>query len=213
MNGSETTINRLFPHPARGDTSRELFEALVVGGVLFGLLMLAAVCIARPRMSRLFLLIPGLSRQLMMVGRGFEILRTWRTMQVIALTLIVYVPDALSLWLIVKAVGLTLGLADTLVLVGAASLSTLVPSGPAFLGTLQFAYALAIEYAGGSRAVGVAAATLFQLCVLLPVAVVAAGVLVHRSASLLRTILAKSRPNASLTDADPYARPSAELYE
>jgi uncharacterized membrane protein YbhN (UPF0104 family) len=187
----------------RGHTARTLLEVLVVGGVLFGLLLLAAVCIAGPRTSRLFALIPGLSRQLMMVGRGFGILRTWRTVEVIALTLVVYVPDALSLWLIVKAVGLTLGLADTLVLVGAASLSTLVPSGPAFLGTLQFAYALAIEFAGGSRALGIAAATLFQLCVLFPVAVVAAGILVHGSASLLRTLLAKSGSDESATDADP----------
>ena len=78
-----------------------------------------------------------------MVQQGFEILRTWRTLEVIAITFVIYVPDALSLWFLVKAVGLTLGFSDTLVLLGAASLSTLVPSGPAFLGTLQFAYALA----------------------------------------------------------------------
>jgi len=87
-----------------------------------------------------------------MVQQGLEILRTWRTLEVIGLTLIIYVPDALSLWFLVKAVGMTLGFSDTLVLLGAASLSTLVPSGPAFLGTLQFAYALAVEFAGPSGA-------------------------------------------------------------
>jgi uncharacterized membrane protein YbhN (UPF0104 family) len=77
-----------------------------------------------------------------MVRRGFGILCTWRMLEIGALTLIIYLPDALSLWLLVKAVGLALGFADTLVLVGLASLSTLVPSGPASFGTLQFAYAL-----------------------------------------------------------------------
>ena len=67
-----------------------------------------------------------------------------------------------------------------LVLVGLVSLSTLVPSGPAFLGTLQFAYMLAIGFAGGPHAVGIAAATLAQLCLLLPVALIATGILTLR---------------------------------
>ena len=95
------------------------------------------------------------------------------------------------MWFLVKAVGLTLRFSDTLVLLGAASLSTLVPSGPAFLGTLQFAYALAVEFAGGARALGIAAATLAQLCLLLPLALIAAGILVHRSGNALYTILAQ----------------------
>jgi uncharacterized membrane protein YbhN (UPF0104 family) len=128
-----------------------------------------------------------------MVRRGFEILRTWRTAEVAILMLIIYLPDALSLWCVVKAVGVALGFADTLVLVGLASLSTLVPSGPAFLGTLQFAYALAIEFSGGSRALGIAAATLAQLCLLLPVAIVATGVLFHGSGRFLFSLLARRK--------------------
>ena len=126
-----------------------------------------------------------------MVRQGLEILRTWRMLEVIGITLIIYVPDALSLWFLVKAVGLTLGFSDTLVLLGAASLSTLVPSGPAFLGTLQFAYALAVEFSGGARALGIAAATLAQLCLLLPLALIAAGILVHGSGTALYTVLAR----------------------
>jgi hypothetical protein len=126
-----------------------------------------------------------------MVQKGFGILRTWRTLEIVILTLIIYIPDALSLWFLVKAVGLSLGFADTLVLVGLASLSTLVPSGPTFLGTLQFAYALAIEFAGGSRAVGIAAATLAQLWLLLPIALVATGLLDHGPGQPLSSMLKK----------------------
>ena len=124
-----------------------------------------------------------------MVQQGFEILRTRRILEVVAITFIIYVPDALTLWFLVKGVGLTLGFSNTLVLLGAASLSTLVPSGPAFLGTLQFAYALAVEFAGGARALGIAAATLAQLCLLLPLAVIAAAIIVHGSGTALYTIL------------------------
>jgi uncharacterized membrane protein YbhN (UPF0104 family) len=176
-----------------------LINVLVVGGALFGAVLLAAFSLSSSMMSRIVRRYPGLSAQLAMVQQGFEILRTWRTLEVVAITLIIYVPDALTLWLLVKAVGLTLGFSDTLVLLGAASLSTLVPSGPAFLGTLQFAYALAIEFAGGARALGIAAATLAQLCLLLPLALIAAGILVHGSGTALFTILARRQSNDGQT--------------
>ena len=173
-----------------------LVNVLVTGSVLFGAVLLAAFCLAGSMMSRIVGRFPGLSPQMTMVQQGLKILRTWRTLEVMGLTLIIYVPDALSLWFLVKAVGLTLGFSDTLVLLGAASLSTLVPSGPAFLGTLQFAYALAIEFAGGARALGIAAATLAQLCLLLPLALIAAGILVHGSGNALYTILARRQSDA-----------------
>jgi uncharacterized membrane protein YbhN (UPF0104 family) len=167
----------------------------VTGGALFGAVLLAAFSLSGSMMSRITGRFPGLSAQLAMVQQGFEILRTWRTLAVAAITLVIYVYDALSLWLLVKAVGLTLGFSDTLVLLGAASLSTLVPSGPAFLGTLQFGYAVAIEFAGGARALGIAAATLAQLCLLLPLALIAAGILVHGSGTALYAILSRRESN------------------
>jgi len=170
-----------------------LINVLAAGGVLFGVVLVAAVNLSGSVMSRMVGRFPGLSGHMAMVQQGFEILRTWRTLEVIGITVIIYVPDALTLWFLVKAVGLTLGFSDTLVLLGAASLSTLVPSGPAFLGTLQFAYALAVEFAGGAPALGIAAATLAQLCLLLPLAVIAAAIIVHGSGAALYTIFARRR--------------------
>jgi glycosyltransferase 2 family protein len=168
-----------------------LVNVLLTGGVLFGAILLVAFCLSGSMMSHIVGRFHRLSAHMAMVQQGFEILRTWRTLKVVAITLVLYVPDALSLWFLVKAVGLTLGLSDTLVLLGAASLSTLVPSGPAFLGTLQLAYALAIEFAGGARALGIAAATLAQLWLLLPLALIAGGILVHDSGAALYSILAR----------------------
>jgi uncharacterized protein (TIRG00374 family) len=168
-----------------------LVNVLVTGGIVFGMALLAAFYLSSSMMSRIVRRFPGLSVQMAMVQQGLQILRTWRILEVVTITAVIYVADASSLWFLVKAVGLTLGFSDTLVLLGAASLSTLVPSGPAFLGTLQFAYALAIEFAGGARALGIAAATLAQLCLLLPLALIAAGILVHGSGTALYTILAR----------------------
>jgi uncharacterized protein (TIRG00374 family) len=178
-----------------------LIDVLLTGSAVFGLILFIALCLARPLMSRAFVRFPRLSAQTVMVQRGFEVLRSRRSVVVAALTLIIYVPDALSLWCVVKAVGLGLGFADTLVLLGVASLSTIVPSAPAFIGTLQFAYALAIEFAGAPPAVGVAAATLAQVCILLPTALTAVAVLVHRSGGALSRVLAKREPK--LTQVGP----------
>jgi glycosyltransferase 2 family protein len=183
-------IGLLFAAAARPNAGL-LINVLVAGGVLFGVILVAAFCLSGSVMSRIVGRFPGISGQMAMVQQGFEILRTWRTLEVVGITLVIYVPDALTLWFLVKAVGLTLGFSDTLVLLGAASLSTLVPSGPAFLGTLQFAYALAVEFAGGPRALGIAAATLAQLCLLLPLAVIAAAIIVHGSGTALYAIFAR----------------------
>jgi uncharacterized membrane protein YbhN (UPF0104 family) len=86
-----------------------LVKVLVSGSVLFGAVLLAAFYLSSSMMSRIVGRFPGLSAQMEMVQQGLEILRTWRTLEVIGLTLIIYVPDALSLWFLVKAVGLTLG--------------------------------------------------------------------------------------------------------
>jgi len=161
--------------------------------------LFAAFYLSGSMMSRVVRRFPGFSAQMTMVQQGLQILRTWRILEVVTITAIIYVADASSLWFLVKAVGLTLGFSDTLILLGAASLSTLVPSGPAFLGTLQFAYALAIEFAGGARALGIAAATLAQLCLLLPLALIAAGILVHGSGTALFTILGRRQSDDGQT--------------
>ena len=187
-------VGLLFATAARPNAAL-LTKGLLTGSVLFGAVLIAAFYLSGSVTSRIVGRFPGLSAKMAMVRQGLEILRTWRTLEVVAITLIIYVPDALSLWCLVKAVGLNLGVADMLVLLGAASLSTLLPSGPAFLGTLQFAYGLAIEFAGGPRALGIAAATLAQLCLLLPLALTAAAIIVHGSGTALYGIIAGRRSN------------------
>jgi uncharacterized protein (TIRG00374 family) len=168
-----------------------LMDVLVGGAAAVGVVSVAAYWLAGPKLSQIFASRPRISLKLALIQEGLAILRTWRTAEIVAITLLIYLPDAFTLWCIVKAVGVGLGFADTLILVGAASLSTLIPSGPAFLGTLQFGYVLAIDYAGGPTAVGIAAATLSQLCILLPVALIATGILIHKMGRLFFTILTK----------------------
>lgn len=168
-----------------------LLDLLAVSSVLFGIVLLGALCLGGHRIAGVFAAFPRVFRLVESVGEGFATLRTWRALAIALLTLILYVPEAASIWCVVKAVGLPLGFSDTLVLVGAASLSTLLPSGPGFLGTLQFAYVLAIGFAGGEAAIGVAAATLVQCCLLLPVSLLGVGLLFCGSSGIVRDLLAK----------------------
>jgi len=185
-------VGLLFAAAARQNAGL-LFNLLLTSAGLFGLILFAAFYLSGSIMPCVLQRFPGFSARMATLQHGFRILRTWRILEVSAFTLVIDIPDALSLWCLVKAVGLTLGVSDTFALVGAASLSTLVPSGPAFLGTLQVAYALAIEFVGGARALGIAAATLAQLCLLLPLALIAAGFLVHGSGVVLYDIIARPR--------------------
>jgi hypothetical protein len=184
-----------------------LVALLLGGGILFGAALASALALGRLRFKGLIRRFPGLSDRIVATRQGFAILRTRRCVLIAGLTLIIYVPDTLSLWLIVKSLGLGLGFGATLVLAGTASLSTLLPSGPAFFGTLQFAYMLAIEFAGGQAAVGVAAATLAQLSILLPVSIVAALLLAHGARRLLFGLIAEARSRG------PAAAPRVGLSE
>jgi uncharacterized protein (TIRG00374 family) len=194
----------LFLAAATARSSRPLVEVLATATLLFGGSLLVLLTLSGSVLSQVFSRFPRLAAKLTLVEHGLRILRTRRAAGVAILTATIYVPETLSLWLLVKALGVGLGVADSLVLIGAASLSTLIPSGPAFLGTLQFAYALAIGFAGAPRELGIAAATLVQGAVLLPLAVVATAILIHGSGRILfaapgRASLAAPRPAPSGT--------------
>jgi glycosyltransferase 2 family protein len=186
-----------------GRPAAMLIGVLTAGGTLFGAVLLAALGLGRLPLSRLPARFSRLAEPLAGMRRGLAILRRRDGGEAAVLTLLIYIPDALTVWFVVKACGLSLGAADTLVTLGAAALSTLLPSGPAFLGTLQFAYVLAIEFAGGQAAVGVAAATLAQACILLPVAVVATAILFHSSGSALFAGFAARHRDACATTTRP----------
>lgn len=112
------------------------------------------------------------------------------------LTLVIYLAEALALAAIIKSIGADPAPALLLALVGAASLSTLLPTAPGFLGSYQLAYALVFELFGREPALGAAAATAVQAILFAPV-VIAALVLV----------LAPQRRNggAPLSPAEPAA--------
>jgi uncharacterized membrane protein YbhN (UPF0104 family) len=112
-----------------------------------------------------------------------------------ALTLAIYLAEAAAIAAILQAIGVDPGPALLLALVGAASLSTLLPTAPGFLGSYQLAYALVFELFGGAPALGAAAATAVQAVLFVPV-VVAALLLVLAPHRLPRPALRREEPAA-----------------
>jgi uncharacterized membrane protein YbhN (UPF0104 family) len=93
------------------------------------------------------------------------------------LTLAIYALEAGALGAILAALGVAPTATIVLVVIGAASLSTLLPSAPGFIGTYQFAFSLALVEFGFDPAIGVAAATMVQSLLFGPVALIAVVIL------------------------------------
>ena len=162
---------------------------LAIGTAIFGSLLFATLIMSGKSIPRLFERWPAISRRIDMVRSGLEIVRSRRLPIILTISLLVYVPDTLSIWLAVKAVGISLSFGNTLVLAGAASLATLLPSGPAFLGALQLAYALTMQFAGEPTSVGIAATILVQVFYYAPVALIAVVMIAGGAGQSLKKLL------------------------
>ncbi len=89
------------------------------------------------------------------------------------ITLAIYIAEAAALAAMLKAVGAAPEPGLLLALLGAASLSTLLPTAPGFLGSYQLAFALVFELFAREPALGAAAATAVQVVLFTPLVLTA----------------------------------------
>ena len=112
------------------------------------------------------LLPPTITKKIQGFCTGLAGLRGVRLAQVAALSLMVWLLEGIAQWSVLKAIGLSLNWQQMLSVIGLVNLSTLIPSAPGFVGTYQYAYALAVGLFGYPSAEGVAAATAAQVFLL-----------------------------------------------
>ncbi len=86
--------------------------------------------------------------------------------RVLLLNLAIWFFETLAIWGVVRAAGVELDVVQLLVLVGAASLSTLVPTAPGYLGSYQLVFTICFAAFGLPTVTGIVAATLVQLFLL-----------------------------------------------
>lgn len=84
-------------------------------------------------------------------------------LQLGGLSILVWGLEAFTLFLVVLSLDVTLTVTTVALLLFVASLSTLLPSAPGYIGTYQLAFVIALSFDGISSAVAVAAATIQQV--------------------------------------------------
>jgi glycosyltransferase 2 family protein len=162
---------------ARSKVHEHLLALFVGGSVLFvsmfvGLALLA--WLSRRRWIRRWAFA---RRHLGMIRPALQVMGNRAFIVAVGATLVIYALETAALGAVLMALGVTLTLPLVLVVVGAASLSTLLPSAPGFIGTYQFAFAVALQQFGLDGAIGVAAASLVQLSLFGPIVVGALAIL------------------------------------
>ena len=152
------------------------FELIAINaGVVIGIAVLALVVLRSGGLDRIPLPAPVLA-----VSRDFRVgiaaLNRQSATLAVVLSAAIWLFEVCALVQIFHALQLSLTLAQGLLLMGAASLSTLVPTAPGYLGTYQLVFVLAMRVFGLPESAGVVASTAIQLCLFGSVTV-AGGVL------------------------------------
>lgn len=95
--------------------------------------------------------------------RGFGILFQPKDFTMVLLeTALIWSFNTLAIWSIVKSLGTSLSISEVLLLEGITGLAAAIPSAPAGIGTLQYAFLLTFEMLHLDKSVGVAASLLAQ---------------------------------------------------
>ena len=77
-----------------------------------------------------------------------QVVRTRHFLVAVLLTLPIWIVEARAMWSVCRAIGVTLDLTAMLSLLGGASLSTLVPTAPGYVGSYQMAFVIILGQFG-----------------------------------------------------------------
>lgn len=105
-------------------------------------------------------------------AKAIGIVRGRRFLAAGALTVPIYLAEILAVAAVLAALGIEVDWATLWALVGISSLSTLIPTAPAYVGSMQLAYIIALQTVGVASSSAIAAAAVFQAILLAPVSLV-----------------------------------------
>jgi uncharacterized protein (TIRG00374 family) len=144
-------------------------------GVFTAVLVILGICFARSGIGRRWNFRPAMRARLGNLLSGIRILANpGQCGRILAFSLLVWALNAMAMWLIVFAFGVSLAPLQTLLLIGIVGLVAVLPAPPAGLGVLQYAFALAFELLGKPSAIGLVASATVQVVLLGSVTLVGA---------------------------------------
>ena len=160
--------------PETADLLR-LRSGMIILGIVAVLVSIAGILLGRVNVSSRWGLSPVAHARLMNLVGGIRILGNPREFgRVLALSLLIWILNGITMWLIVFGLGLNLTLLQTLLLMGISGLAAALPAPPAGLGVLQYAFILVFELLGKSSAIGLVASAIVQVALLSGVTLVGA---------------------------------------
>jgi uncharacterized membrane protein YbhN (UPF0104 family) len=109
---------------------------------------------------------PWLEKRIGSFVQGMMVVRGPLFHKALALSAVIWFFEAAAVHLIMRGFGIEVAVAGTCLTIGAAALSTLLPSAPGYLGSLQVAFVLAYSALGLAPVLGVLSATAVQLLLL-----------------------------------------------
>jgi len=124
--------------------------------------------------------------------KGFGILLKPKNLSLVLLdTILIWMFNTLAIWSLIKSLGVALSFPEVLLLEGITGLAAAIPSAPAGIGTLQYAFFLTFGILHLDKSVGVAASLLVQGVLLGSITFV--GVLIFTLDSKSRLALGRIR--------------------
>ena len=164
----------------------ELLETVALSASVFIAVVIALVLALAFFGGRLERLPAWLGTRIGHLIQGIAALRRGPTLVIGMLTVLIWIGEACALWLVCRATGLLLAGGQTAALMGAASLSTLIPTAPAYLGSYQYVFVIAMRAFGRPESVGIVAATVIQAVFYGSVTLCGLSLLIYRAAVPLR---------------------------
>ena len=136
--------------------------------------------------------VPWLKPRITALARALEVVRGPEILRALPLSAIIWTLECATFYFVVAACGVEPTVTGLWIVVGAASLSTLLPSAPGFIGSLQIAFVLAFSALGFEAVLAVVAAVLTQIVLLGSVTLIGLAML---SATYLANV--QQRPTAT----------------
>ena len=160
-----------------GPDHSSLVNATTVGAAVIGAAIVGACGIAgfhdRLPLERL----PWLKRRIGMFASAMMIVRRPVFVSALFLSGIIWLLETVCLTLIAATFNATVNVAGALVLIGAVSFSTLLPSAPGYIGSLQAAFVLVFLALGLPPVLGLLSATAMQVVLLGPMLIAGLAIL------------------------------------
>jgi uncharacterized membrane protein YbhN (UPF0104 family) len=168
------------------DSEVELLKTVALSASLFIAVVIVLVWLLTFLGGRLGRLPTWLGTRLGHLVEGIVALRRGPTLVIGMLTVLIWIGEACALWLVFRATGLLLASGQTAALMGSASLSTLIPTAPAYLGSYQYVFVVAMKAFARPESAGIVAATVIQAVFYGSVTLCGLSLLIYRAAVPLR---------------------------